>query len=391
MQRTNSARNDTTVTGTNIPATATVGDRDNGILLILLSGSWDLQDGLPSGGEVLSEIRTSTGLREVRFDGSDIADWDSSLLTFVKKIKDVCAPLNIEVDLSALPVGVATLLAPYDPTSESDEILDDAGEGMLNRIGSTSIKVTAEYRDMLTFVGEAALSFLKLLRGKTSFRKVDFLEFLQDTGARALPIVTLINFLIGVILAFIGAVQLQKFGASIYVADLVAIAMVREMSAMMTGMIVAGRSGAAFAAQLGTMMVNEEIDALQTSGFSPYDYLVLPRMLALALMMPLLALYGDFIGILGGGIVSIGILDITVSQYIEQTISAVTIVDFTTGFFKSGVYGVLIAIAGCMRGMQCGRSASAVGSAATSAVVTSIVFIIVSSAILTVLFDILGV
>jgi phospholipid/cholesterol/gamma-HCH transport system permease protein len=208
----------------------------------------------------------------------------------------------------------------------------------------------------------------------------------QECGAQALPIVTLICFLVGAILAFIGAVQLGKFGAQIYVADLVALAMALEMGAMMTAIIMAGRTGAAFAAQLGTMTVNEEIDALTTLGLSPMEFLVVPRMLALVTMMPLLTLYGNLLGILGGGLIGLTVLNISPTEYFHETRAALTLGAFAQGLIKSGVYGMLVALAGCLRGMQCGRSAAAVGQAATSAVVTGIVCIITASAVLTVIF-----
>jgi phospholipid/cholesterol/gamma-HCH transport system permease protein len=208
---------------------------------------------------------------------------------------------------------------------------------------------------------------------------------------QALPIVTLISFLVGVILALIGAIQLALFGAEIYVANLVGVSMVRLMAAIMTGIVMAGRTGGAFAAQLGTMQVNQEIDALKTLGLSPMEFLVLPRMLALALMMPLLALYANVVGILGGAMVTFTLPDINVIQFFNQLVEAVRLWDLGIGLFSSAVFGVIVAISGCMRGMQCGRSASAVGDAATSAVVTAIVGIIVTTAIITIMTKVLGI
>ena len=193
------------------------------------------------------------------------------------------------------------------------------------------------------------------------------------------------------ILAFVGAIQLKMFGAEIYVADLVGIAMVRLMAAIMTGIVMAGRTGGAFAAQLGTMQVNQEIDALKTLGISPMEFLVLPRMLALALMMPLLSLYANIMGILGGVVVAVSILDISFMEYYSETVKAVGMWNLWIGLFSSTVFGVIVALAGCMRGMQCGRSASAVGEAATSAVVTAIVGIIVATAIITLVTNVLGI
>jgi len=196
---------------------------------------------------------------------------------------------------------------------------------------------------------------------------------------------------VGLILAFVGAVQLMMFGAQIFVADLVGIAMLRVMGAIMVGIIMAGRTGAAFAAQLGTMQVNEEIDALRTLGISPMEFLVLPRMIALIIMMPLLCVYADLMGILGGMIVGVGMLDISMVQYYQQTRAALNLNHFWIGLFQAGVFGVLVALAGCLRGIQCGRSASAVGDAATSAVVTGIVSIVVATAIITVICNVLGI
>ena len=244
---------------------------------------------------------------------------------------------------------------------------------------------------MLEFIGASSVAFVKLLRGKARFRSTDMFLTIEACGGQALPIVSLISFLVGLILAFIGAIQLQLFGAEIYVADLVGIAMVRLMGAIMTGIVMAGRTGGAFAAQIGTMQVNQEISALKTMGISPMEFLVLPRMLALTLMMPLLCLYANVMGILGGMVVGVGLLDIGFIQYYNKTAGAVRLWDLGIGIFSGLVFGVIVALAGCMRGMECGRSASAVGDAATSAVVTAIVGIIVSTAVITVICNMLGI
>ena len=223
------------------------------------------------------------------------------------------------------------------------------------------------------------------------FRASDLTLTIQQVGAQALPIVSLISFLVGMILAFLGSVQLLQFGAQIYVAPLVGIGMARDMAAMMVGIILAGRTGAAFAAQLGTMQVNEEIDALATFGFAPIDFLVLPRVLALVMMTPLLCLYADLLGIIGGAFVGVTFLDLPPITYFQATQDGVRLIDFAGGLIKAAVYGVVVAVAGCLRGMQCGRSSAAVGQATTSAVVTSIVFIVVSMAILTLIYHALGI
>ena len=262
---------------------------------------------------------------------------------------------------------------------------------VLERIGTTAIGVAGSLTEMLSFLGEMTISSVRLFGMKARYRASDLFLLIQQCGAQALPIVTLISFLVGVILAFVGAVQLKQFGAQIYVADLVGIAMMREMGAMMTGIIMAGRTGAAFAAQLGTMKVTQEVDALTTAGFSPLEFLVLPRVIALILMMPLLCLYSDFVGVLGGAVIGVGMLDLSWITYFQETVNAITLTDILGGVFKSSVYGVLIALSGCLRGLQCGNSSSAVGDAATSAVVTGIVAIVVACGSFAVVFYILGI
>jgi phospholipid/cholesterol/gamma-HCH transport system permease protein len=214
---------------------------------------------------------------------------------------------------------------------------------------------------------------------------------MQECGFLALPIVSLISLLVGMILGFLGAIQLRMFGAEIYVADLVGVGMVRMMSPIMTGIIMAGRTGAAFAAQLGAMQVNEEIDALETMGVPPMEFLVIPRMIALILMMPLLCVYADLMGILGGALVGVGMMNLSVTEYAVRTRDALSLTHFWIGIFQAAVFGALVALSGCLRGMQCGRSASAVGDATTSAVVTGIVAIITATAIITFVCNILGV
>jgi len=238
---------------------------------------------------------------------------------------------------------------------------------------------------MLSFLGESVVASLKLVRGRAQFRWSDTLMVIQQCGPEALGIVALINFLIGMILAFVGATELAQFGASIYTADLVAVATVREMACIMTGIIICGRTGAAFAAQLGTMKVNQEIEAFQTFGISPFEFLVLPRMLALILMMPLLCIFADLIAIIGGFLVSTLMLDVSPLLYLDRTVESIRLSTFLIGVFKGGFFGVIVALTGCLRGMQCGTNAAAVGMATTSAVVTGITWIIASDGIFAVI------
>ncbi len=362
------------------------------ILLMTLAGIWKLQDGLPSLIDLQRQLESKSSIRQVIFEAKDIIQWDTSLVTFLLQVLGDCQRRSIVVDQSGLPEGVQRLLRLATAVPERKGAKRIAKkESWLSQFGTLTIHSFSSGREMVAFLGEVFLTFLKAVRGKARFRRTDFMLIIQECGPQALPIITLISFLVGLILAFVGAVQLLQFGAQIYVANLVGLGMAREMGAMMTAIIMAGRTGAAFAAQLGTMRVNQEIDALTTMGFSPMEFLVLPRMLALMLMMPLLCLYSDLWGLLGGWFVGVTMLDLGAVQYLKQTQEAISVMDFSVGLIKSVVFGVLVAIAGCLRGMQCGNSSSAVGLAATSAVVTGIIFIVVSDSLLTVLYDVLGI
>ncbi|MGD9056249.1 MAG: ABC transporter permease [Desulfobacterales bacterium] len=361
-------------------------------LLVRLKGGWTIDQQLPSVKEVGQQIESDPTIKQIAFDTGQLSDWDSGLLSFLTKIITDSSAKNITVNQEGLSEGIQKLLKlAFAVPERKGARKETVREPVLQRIGESTIAIGHASVDMLGFIGEAFLTFLKFFVGKARFQRSDLILTIQQCGVQALPIVSLISVLVGLIFAFIGAVQLMMFGAQIFVADLVAIAMTRVMGAVMVGVIMAGRTGAAFAAQIGTMQVNEEIDALQTLGISPMEFLVLPRMLALILMMPLLVVYADLMGILGGFIVGVSMLDITVKQYINQTINAMNLYHFFIGIVHALVFGVLVALAGCLRGIQCGRSASAVGQATTSAVVTSIVAIVVATAIITVVCNLLGI
>ncbi len=361
-------------------------------LVISLSGAWRLKGELPTISEVEDNLGLPPPVRRVAFDAQALTAWDSSILTFLIKVTELCRQRGIAVERDRLPSGVRRLLSLAEIVPERKGARKDLIEAsLLERIGTTTIGAAASVGEILAFLGEMTLAFIRLLGMRARYRGCDLALLVQECGAQALPIVTLISFLVGVILAFVGAVQLKQFGAQIYVADLVGIAMMREMGAMMTAIIMAGRTGAAFAAQIGTMKVTQEVDALTTAGFSPLEFLVLPRSIALILMMPLLCLYSDFVGVLGGAAIGVGMLDLSWTTYFRETANAISLTDVVGGVFKSSVYGVLIALAGCLRGLQCGNSSSAVGNAATSAVVTGIVAIIVACGIFSVVFYVLGI
>lgn len=364
---------------------------DGQTLAVTCSGDWTVRHGMPSVQEVARQVASPPTPGRVTICATGLGRWDSSLVSYIAGLEAACRARTIAFDKTDLPPGVRRLvdlaLAVPEKTGTGRT---GGGKPMLVRVGEWALRGWKGFQDTLAFLGEATLSFLRLLAGRARFRRSDLLQTVEECGAQALGIAFVISLLVGLILAFVGAVQLRTFGAEIYVANLVTVAMTREMAAIMTAIVLAGRTGAAFAAQLGTMQSNEEIDALTTLGVSPIDFLVLPRMLALMLMMPLLYLYSAFAGMLGGWLVGVGMLDLTGTTYLAQTQASFSFTDFFVGWGKSVLFGALVAIAGCMRGIQSGRSAAAVGNAATSAVVTALVYIIISDAILAVLLNIVG-
>jgi phospholipid/cholesterol/gamma-HCH transport system permease protein len=365
---------------------------ESGRLPVHLSGDWTIGEPIPEVNALMPYLSSGAPVKTLVLDASGVRNWDSLFLTFLTKIKNLCSQQQIVFEEAGLPSGVQRLLDLAAAVPERIGARREAiREPFLERVGGRYLNVSQAVKDALTFLGEVSLAMVKLFQGRAQFRRSDVLQVIQRTGAEALPIVSLISLLVGLILAFVGAVQLQIFGAQIYVASLVAIAMMRVMGAIMAGIIMAGRTGAAFAAELGTMQVNEEVDALQTLGISPIEFLVLPRILGLALMMPLLGIYADFMGMLGGAIVGVFMLDLNYMLYYNQTVSSTSLAHFWIGLFTSAVFGILIALTGCLKGIQCGRSAMAVGQVTTAAVVGGIISIILATAVITILCNIIGI
>ena len=374
------------------PGQVTLVRHDGSDMVLEFTGTWVHGAKIQPAGQVLKALGTAPKPHRIILQSRNLGAWDSRLPTYLIKILDYCQQQGIEADSSGLPDGVQGLLrlaravperAGARRSVQPTQTLAEIGKAVLNGL--------KDAKGLVGFIGEVILAGGALLRRRARFRWVDLLLCIQESGPGALAIVTLISLLVGLILAFVGAVQLAMFGAQIYIADLVGLGTVREMGALMTAVIMAGRTGAAYAAQLGTMNVNSEIDALKTMGISPMEFLVLPRMLALIVMMPLLGLYADFMGMLGGALVTVSAFDVSLVQYYNETRRSVHLPDFGIGIAKCLVFAALIATAGCMRGMQCGRSASAVGDAATAAVVNSIVYIVVADSLITLICNRLGI
>jgi phospholipid/cholesterol/gamma-HCH transport system permease protein len=357
---------------------------------VAFAGSWRMGSALPPADAILADLAAETNVGEVTLAGKELSEWDSMLLVAIRKIEAACEARGARISRDLPPSLCGLLDLSHSHVEEVEATAIDEHDPFVIRVGRAVADVLRSGETFVAFLGSATLALARLLVGRARFRVSDLALAMQQAGALALPIVSLISVLIGLILAFVGAIQLRQFGVQLYVANLVAIGMLREMGAIMTAIIMAGRTGAAYAAELGTMQVNEELDALQTLGFSPMEFLVLPRMLALVLMMPLLCLYADVLGILGGALIGVTILDLPWVEYWNQTLNAMTVDNFLIGVLKSSVFGVIIALAGCLKGMTSGRSAASVGLATTSAVVIAIVLIVAVDGLFAVVLNLLG-
>jgi len=266
-----------------------------------------------------------------------------------------------------------------------------AQKSFFEEIGQKVLQIGGGFGLSLDFLGDITVSLGRLVTGRAFFRWDDFMLLINRCGVDTLLLVSLISLLVGMILAFVGSIQLKMLGAQTFIADIVGIAMVRVLSAVMTGIIVSGRIGASYAAELGMMQANEEIDAFKTLGVSPVEFLVTPRVLALVLMMPVLTIYADFMGVLGGFLISMAMFHLNPTEYWDHTQQAVKLSYVWIGLVHSFVFGVIIAVAGCLRGMECQRNATGVGNATTSAVVTAITGIVIATATITFICQILGI
>src|SRR5208283_1788758 len=359
---------------------------------VRLAGEWSLHLTGVSDEPIERILDTAPPPAGITFDASALREWGSGLVAYIELLIEACDVRSIAVDRCGFLDGVLRLLDLARAVPEAEGARREVQHPkILERVGTVSIGCEQSVADSLNFIGEVILAFGRMVRGQARFRSSDLMLEIQQCGADALGIVALISYLVGIILAFMGAIQLRQFGAQIYVADLVGVGVTREMGAMMTAIIMAGRTGAAFAAALGTMKVTEEIDALSTMGISPLEFLVLPRMIALILMMPLLCLYSDLIAIFGGATIGSLMLGISLTVYLHETARSITAGYIVGGLVKATVYGALVALSGCMRGFQCGSSSSAVGEATTAAVATGIVLIVVACGIFAFVYHALGI
>ena len=359
---------------------------DAGEIRIDLKGKLDVRTAPAMRGELLSTVQQAgNGTVVANLSGvSHLDDFGALLLSELRqRVESEGRTFFIE----SVPEKVDQILSlvHFDDESVCRPLPRIERVGIINRLGQTALRHAFNTRYMVSFLGSALLSLLKVLIRPSSLRWGDVLTQMEKTGVDALPIVGLIGFLLGLVMAFTSALQLAQFGANIYVASLVALAMVSELGPIMTAIVVAGRSGSAFAAEIGTMRISEEVDALFIMGFHPTMFLAVPRIVAAMLVVPLLTLFADLFAIAGGLVVGVFMLDLTAHSYIAQTLKTLTLFEVMWGLFKSFIFAAIVSWVGCLRGFQARGGASSVGNAATSAVVSAIFLIILFDSVFAVI------
>jgi len=364
--------------------TPTIEDDTSGFLL---KGRWTIES-ISAVEEALQKL--SSQAQPPQFlDGQELEIMDMTAAWLLYKKINECSDSGIALELRNLDTGnfrIFDALPKSSPAPLHENNLIDH----LARLGRSVVSLRIDTISSLDFLGRSFLALLHGLLHPRQLRMRSIAHHLHATGVQAIPIVALIALLISIVLAYQGATQLQRFGASIYTIDLVAISVLREMGVLLTSIIVAGRSGSAFAAEIGFMKSNEEVDALNTMGLDPYEILVLPRILALVIGLPLLTLLADLTGLAGAALLSIVTLDVSLPQYLDRVKDTVEMHTFWVGIVKAPVFAAIIALIGTYRGMQATGSAESVGRLTTQAVVQSIFLVIAADALFSIVFSKLG-
>ena len=366
--------------------------RDADCLVLELAGSWTTMTVAPQDGAL--DSLAPDGARRVRIDLAGIEAFDTTGALLVHRTVKQLSARGLEVVLSGGVKAHRDLIETvrsHDVACPPPPPARSAVVTLMEHTGRATFFVFDEALSLVNFLGHTVVVILASLLRPGRIRMTALINQMERTGLNALPIVGLISFLIGVVLAYQGADQLRKFGAEIFTVNLVGVGVLREMAIMLTAIIVAGRSGSAFTAQIGTMKVNEEIDAMRTIGLDPMEVLVLPRVVALVLVLPLLTFYADIMGLLGGAVMANWMLDISFFQFARQFNAGVPVWSFWVGLIKAPVFAFIIAVVGCYEGFKVSISAESVGQRTTAAVVEAIFLVIVLDALFSIIFSILGV
>ncbi len=359
-------------------------------LHLILSGNFLNFEDMNLKNKFLNEL-SDNHLKKLTLQAEKLLSWDTTLTAFLYKILKICQSRNIDIHYQKFPSELKNLLLLALTIDRKPTHSQEKNFSFLEDIGEKTILFFKTISKGLNFITESFSAIGRLLKGKAVTQFVDFVTAMTDCGPKALLIVSLISFMVGLILAFVGSIQLKLFGAEIYVASLVTIAMIRIMGAIMAGIIMAGRTGASYAATIGTMQVNEELDALKTMGIPVMDFLVLPRLISLVIAMPILVMLADFMGIFGGAFVGVMLLNIPATEYFKYAFDAFGLTNFIVGIFHGFVFGLVIALCGCYYGVNAGKNADSVGLATTKAVVSAIVWMIVLTGFITWAFSVMGI
>jgi phospholipid/cholesterol/gamma-HCH transport system permease protein len=358
-------------------------------LLLALNGDWTARLGVARAPEPEALLERST-VQGISFDSSELEHWDSSLLILLSSLREASRRHDILFDETGLPQAAQRLLSLL-PSPPRAPVVVRSRAGTLDRIVEWALRRWSQWTTFIRLVGETALRVVPALRGKAQARAGDFLNFVQQAGVAALPTVALVNVLVGAIVAFVGGLELRRLGAEVYVANLIGVAEVREMTPLVTAIVMAGRTGSSYAAEIAAMQGSEEIDALRALGIPVFDYLILPRVAALTLMMPMLCIYGGALGVLGGYAVAVDLSNLSSGAFAVHLQTAVARSDILLGLAKSVVFGSWIAITSSRIGIGAGRSVTEVGHAATTAAVSGVVGVIALDALFDVCANALGI
>jgi phospholipid/cholesterol/gamma-HCH transport system permease protein len=356
-------------------------------LFIYLSGEFGLKNLTVFNGDIRREI-SKQKLDSVTIDFSEVCYLDSAAAVALVQIEKDVEYQNVQIRLINLndeSKGIFSVIHDEALNHLAFKSLQN-GDGLIRKIGQASSDIAGDISNFISFIGELLEAFFYIVRHPKTLRVKDVLFYVQRAGVDGLPIVALIGALTGLIIAFMSFLQLKMIGANIYVPALVSFAMVKELGPIMTAILVAGRSGSAFAAEIGTMMVNEEVDALHTMGFDPIRFLAVPKVLATIIVVPILTVYADFFGVLGGMVIGVTSLDLTITTYVNQSLKTIQVFDIVTSLIKAGVFAALIAAIGCHKGFQVRSGAQDVGKFTTSAVVAAIFMIVVADSIFAIMF-----
>ena len=361
--------------------------KNDSLLTIYLKGEFGLKNLRTFTGEI-QKLYRQPEIKSATIDFAEITYLDSAAALAIIQIQKTATASNIDcslINLNEETKGIFSVIYEKALTQEPLKT-KEIRENLVNQIGGASLNIFRDFINIISFTGELLSALAYTVFHPKSLRIKDVLFYMKRAGVDGLPIVGLISILIGLILAFMSYLQLRSFGANIYVPALVSFAMVKELGPIMTAIIVAGRSGSAFAAEIGTMVVNEEVDALSTMGFDPVRFLTVPKVLASVIVVPVLTVYADFFGIIGGLIVGVTGLDLTANTYIIQSLKTIKVFDVVTSLIKAAVFAVIIAGIGCQRGFQVRAGAQDVGKYTTSAVVSAIFIIVVVDSIFAIMF-----